>query len=722
MKIRYSFLSLMAAVMLPFASQAAEKTFTIKVDDPTHVSITDPNADWMDDNPAKLQFDSNNSVSVTTSRTSMTISGATGWWIQSVNDAAGNDVGWYTTYPTDNASVDIDKIEDGGTINVATTPAVAKTFIVKADPAVVAVTYGGNPCNDPDGDGVWVIEESSLTAKTIRIELTDRDYTIVDVVDEGGEKKLSSYGAVSWDCSRVSTDKTFTVTTRKRTSKMTVNVEGTLENLRLRYRDKTSITLSAGENTVAFDAEADAPFIVEHATYGKTVYKVEIADGGTVERSGNEYSVMPVDGSKLNIEVDYPDKDVSMSFDFVNEGTEGVVKSISVNWTDLIPDANGVYTLKLGSSYTIKFNDTDYNIKSITLNGEPITISSYSASYSGSVLTEEPVKFVVDATAKQPSTITIITEDPESVQVYGGFDYGYVTLTGTTTVTELPASVSKISIKAAAGYKTSYITVGETQYKSGADIPVTDGMTVRCNAEKYVRDKALTLYVDRVDPESYSEYFNMTLHPEYSNDELTFTLYSSSVQAGYSTVMFNSDDVPFRLSGSDTFIAYFNGVKCENEGLYTVTYNINEAADGDVLKIYYGEPATYNVTYTIDSEAAVEVRHDRTQVIDNPSTHAVLASTEVQIVPAKADAELVVKANDADVEKNAEGKYVITVKGDTAVNVAPKKIDSIDSVTADSLNPDAPVYNLQGIQVGTAATADRLPAGVYIVNGRKVKI
>jgi hypothetical protein len=39
-----------------------------------------------------------------------------------------------------------------------------------------------------------------------------------------------------------------------------------------------------------------------------------------------------------------------------------------------------------------------------------------------------------------------------------------------------------------------------------------------------------------------------------------------------------------------------------------------------------------------------------------------------------------------------------------------------------NLTPTAPVYNIQGICVGTAENINRLPKGLYIVNGKKYVI
>ena len=567
-------------------------------------------------------------------------------------------------------------------------------------------------------DGKWVISESGLQGKTIRIALIDKDYTIVKVSDKNGVEKKSSNASVSWDCTYEDEDNTFTIETRRRTSTMTVNVDGDPSMFRLRYKDDATVDLNAGTNSVTFDSELDAPFSLEHVSYNKTLYKAEIANGGSVERDGKSFVVNPTDGSQLDITVDFPDMDVPVSFTFVNEGTEGVVKSVSVNYSTITPDANGVYNVKLGTSIDVLFNKTDYNIASIKANDEIVTLSSYSSTYSTTVTDENGLNFVIDATSKGSSHVTIITENPSSVIVNGGYYYGDVTLTGTTTEVEFPASVVQISVKAAAGYKTSYITVDDTQYKPGDFIPVVDGMTVRCNGEEYLRDQKLTLYVQEVDnPNSFS----ITLHSASNYDGLTKYIYNDELTTGYSTLMYNEDDVPMEVYSSYDLVAYLNDVKLANTSSWACSYNVDNVKEGDVLKLFYTEPDTYNVTYTVDSEAAVEVRHDRTLVIDNPSTHTVLAGTEIHVVPAN-DADLVVKANDADLEKDAEGKYVVTVKADTNISVAPDPAAGIDTITTDGISADAPVYNLQGIQVGIASELDRLPAGIYIVDGKKVKL
>ncbi|ETD18592.1 hypothetical protein [Hoylesella oralis] len=82
---------------------------------------------------------------------------------------------------------------------------------------------------------------------------------------------------------------------------------------------------------------------------------------------------------------------------------------------------------------------------------------------------------------------------------------------------------------------------------------------------------------------------------------------------------------------------------------------------------------------------------------------------------------------------NAQNTYTLTfdgnfsasttVSGDRTVDVTVTVVTGIDSVTNDAAGVNSPVYDLQGRRVADrfdAATRSQLPAGIYIVGGRKV--
>lgn len=76
-----------------------------------------------------------------------------------------------------------------------------------------------------------------------------------------------------------------------------------------------------------------------------------------------------------------------------------------------------------------------------------------------------------------------------------------------------------------------------------------------------------------------------------------------------------------------------------------------------------------------------------------------------------------------EVELLAEGTTTFTVscKGKTATaTITVKDLSGIAGVTAEQAQPNDPVYNLQGIKVGTREGFDNLPAGLYIMGGQKI--
>ena len=72
--------------------------------------------------------------------------------------------------------------------------------------------------------------------------------------------------------------------------------------------------------------------------------------------------------------------------------------------------------------------------------------------------------------------------------------------------------------------------------------------------------------------------------------------------------------------------------------------------------------------------------------------------------------------NDDDTSAGFLNHWAIGVKGSYE---KPQAGIGVVTVEADA-DPDAPVYNVSGVKVGTAADIDRFPAGIYISGGKKI--
>ena len=74
-----------------------------------------------------------------------------------------------------------------------------------------------------------------------------------------------------------------------------------------------------------------------------------------------------------------------------------------------------------------------------------------------------------------------------------------------------------------------------------------------------------------------------------------------------------------------------------------------------------------------------------------------------------------------DLKAAGETTFTITAKGKTATaTITVKDLSGIAGVTAEQAQPNDPVYNLQGIKVGTREGFENLPAGLYIMGGQKI--
>lgn len=130
---------------------------------------------------------------------------------------------------------------------------------------------------------------------------------------------------------------------------------------------------------------------------------------------------------------------------------------------------------------------------------------------------------------------------------------------------------------------------------------------------------------------------------------------------------------------------------------------------------YEGAPGTkVNVVVKYDGfDLAEEIRAGLAQIgTANESVAVITGNME------PGDGQITV-----EVELLAEGTTTFTVscKGKTATaTITVKNLSGIAGVTADQTQPNDPVYNLQGIKVGTREGFENLPAGLYIMGGQKI--
>jgi hypothetical protein len=218
-------------------------------------------------------------------------------------------------------------------------------------------------------------------------------------------------------------------------------------------------------------------------------------------------------------------------------------------------------------------------------------------------------------------------------------------------------------------------------------------------------------------------YYDDPTYPKYGNSitraDYTDLEESAIYNQGYTVYDFYDGDNAFMFSFYGVYDdavnnVYVNDVKQEaynGAAAYQISFN-----DGDILKLYFKEnPEFYNVSFELP-ETGVEVSAVK-DIITEASLEGFQALTGTQVdLTFVGDPGYQVFLNDEEVEV-VEDAYSFNVNSDCVVKVVAKE-SGVSSVSADSsLNN---IYNLQGIKVGT--NRNQLPAGIYIVNGKKIAV
>lgn len=468
-------------------------------------------------------------------------------------------------------------------------------------------------------------------------------------------------------------------------------------------------------NNIKFNPETELPIKIAHVNGNKTLYKVTVGeDVLAAPESGNEYTISTLaSGTVIKVAPAYPDVDVNVTFTFTNEGTQNAI-TLNVDGESVPAEEWQVqgYTWKLGQKVGIYPNNSDFDNISVTVNGGTTT---------NFIVTEESGYTVnVTATKKPTCKLTVLCDD---------IDYIYVTKDGNKLRFEEGSHEMEITqgayiwFGADEGWKITSVI----DYTNNGNTPLTyafqlnSDMTVIVYPEEYKRDKNAVIYLEESDKWAANEYNKQV---SIGSGDLNKQIKLSD---GYNFVKYNENDRPFYITASKSDYSactyYLNGVKLEN--LYGD--ELRTMPENSVIKIFTAEPASHTVNYTIADGVNAKVAHDYlTEVASPGANHSLQHGTHVVITPVQRTG-LIVKANDEAVSPDAEGRFVVPVTADTNISIANDGHVGVNDIL-EGENGEAvsfEVYNLQGIRVLSNATADdvrNLPAGIYIVNGKKVAI
>lgn len=723
MKKLYTLMLLLATVGVSFTASA--KSFTLVVDDASRVVVRNSLDGY---NIVTFENNSYTFDGITEESYDFPIQCNSGYQIASANyeGTETSAAGAGTTFPTESFNLPVRSITDGATVVITTQEKQVPTItITTSDASVLAVDCNYETLQAVDGVFTAKVT-NSWGSLNIRIAEDKQDeWALVKATADNGLEYTPSYGTISIYLGGITSDMALTVETinltTSRTATMTVTVNGNPEDVILSRSSGSQVALTGEVTTVKFNPETETAFTVSPAVYGKTFYQV-ILDETPVPASGSNYNITAADGCNLVINTEWPELYAPVKFNFTNEGTENAVGSVRINNQNVTNWQDEDFKVRLGSSFNFSCNTNRFTISQITVNDQNLGTST---SWSTTVTDETPINITITAEKKPSFNITFTCEDYNNVMVYNGYgsdESERITLTGETTVFEIPQTgYNFIVVKAADGYRiTTLVDDNGNDLNVGSSNYFSADTEVFAVVEEIARPKTFTVYVE---PATWS-YRCITLSS--SDYTLSKVISGDDLPIGYSTVKFADFDLPINFSGYPSLYLY------QNDAVATLNYGALDAiADGDVIKMFCNEPASYSVNYTISDEVNVVIEHDHATIIENPSTHTVLQGTEVVVSVAAEESPVaqvaartaapVLKVNDEIITPDSEGKYMFAVNADSNVSVEPGTPAGIDSIEAIEGGADAPVYNLQGIRVGNASDLRHLPAGLYISGGQKIR-
>ena len=154
-----------------------------------------------------------------------------------------------------------------------------------------------------------------------------------------------------------------------RTATVTINVDDASQVSAMLNTTGQRLSLVNGDNTVNFIPGVESPISIAHANYGYVLYQV-LLNEEEVPAQGTNYSVNVSDGDALTIKANFPEDLVyPIHFNYVNEGTEGAVSTVTVNGESVTNFNDEDFTVPAGKQVSITFNIQDYQLNSFKVNG-----------------------------------------------------------------------------------------------------------------------------------------------------------------------------------------------------------------------------------------------------------------------------------------------------------------------------------------------------------------
>ncbi len=546
-------------------------------------------------------------------------------------------------------------------------------------------------------------------------------YKITSFVDAAGSSVYGNYGQYSLSLSSGVNGAVYTVSTvnlsEARTATAYVKVVGSAENISATRGGESIDLANDSETEVKFIPGSENVFSFTNRNY-TPFYRIEV-NGVTQTMTASSIDVDVVDGTRIEIEADYPEVPVDLTIK-VPEGMGGIVKSVRANYTSIDDwKVNEPFEVTAGNNISIELDGDTYKLDSIFINDELQSLSTYIYFTIGTEAT------VVDIKAHNYAQLnyTVKLDDPTRVEVYEGYSStpltGLVAGENNLTISE---RIEGIQIKAVTGYDIASVTDKDGNAVTGSSnfYLVSEGSYFDVTSQVRVYDGKFLVYL--------SDLSNVQLN--YSGTNTSAYWQSAEDRSTYNYLEENYNVVPFATAAGEQFmvsvncknaaIMYINGELQNNYygSTYASWYGVPN--NGDVIKIYTAgvAPEEHTVTFSQVAESATITVDKVNKLTEWKEGVKVLTGTLFE-VSSESD-KLEVKVDGEAIEKDADGIYSFAATANHTVSITDSS-SGVENIKVATDAANGPVYNLQGIKVLDSATDfNELPAGIYIVNGKKV--
>lgn len=448
-----------------------------------------------------------------------------------------------------------------------------------------------------------------------------------------------------------------------------------------------------------------------------------------VDSSSEESYGGPVE--KVQVVTIVPDDATyNLSFTYYNSKTyetfeaDDVINKVLINDVESSLNTDGTLTVPAGANVKIGINTELYAFSRMTSNDGTFSLTSLTDGMADLGAISSDMGYTIYVKESVPVNFTLTLNcDPSLVVFYLNYETPVEGLVQGDNPMTLEDG-TYISVKPVNSELTSITFDGVEQLYStpysytwyGTVSAGLQNMTIDATAIN--RDIPFTYYINQ-QPSDIGEDLGYIYYEFYNAYSYVVTPVN-----GYNTIYTRDEDGSFRISvsvyseGAFSHKAYYNG----EEATYNYLYEFMPDTD-DVIKLFLyteeeGAPAIYDVTFITEGEVGdVAIKQDISKTVDLAAgTASAVGYTEWNITT---ECEVLVDGVTVPADENNVHTFS-TTQAATVTLIAPAGVDGIrlPGVT------NGPVYNTQGIIVLEDVTKgmDKLPAGIYIVGGKKVVI